>query len=162
MKTRITQRGLVVPVLEGLATNAGIYRIWSPLVRGSYIGSTQHLQKRAHEHWRDYQQGSATQGIRTIFSAGLEEVQFEVLEFLPDATPKFAPELLEAEAEWATKFYERGELLSPRIALMKTHESRKQGYQRPLTLKKVQEELKKVERKADFLRRVLGEVAEVA
>lgn len=113
MKTRYTQRGLIVPVLDTLESPIGVYRIWSPkLPNVSYIGSTTNFQKRAHEHWRDAQTPNAACNVRQLFDVSFDDVQFEVLQYLPSTTQKFSRELLLAEEQWTMKFAETDQLLS--------------------------------------------------
>lgn len=114
MKTRITQRGVIVPILDNLQSPAGIYAITHPRVPATcYIGSSANLQKRAHEHWRDYQQGVSRNLVR-LFDAGFDEVQFNVVEYLPADTKTYDPDLLLREEHWSTHYSKDHTLLNNR------------------------------------------------
>lgn len=157
MKTRVTQRGIVVPVLEGLEQPAGVYRLWAEGFDGVYVGSTCNLQKRAHEHWRDFQTYSQNPRLRNLFKhAGVYKVQFEVLEYFP-AGSRFSRELLDAEERHSAPYYAAGRLLSDHLAYSWTNEarSRKANASTLVSLKKREGEL---ERRLAFVRFQIAEL----
>lgn len=158
MKTRFTQRGLIVPVLPPMQSPVGIYRIWSPHHSKSYIGSTVDFQKRAHDHWRDAQK-DVESGPKAIFDAGFDDVQFEVLEFLPADTPKYSTALLDTEEKWAREYYERGELVSELIGMRWSDKRRttKWANGRP-SREQIGRNLRSVKAKVEYLERLLSEV----
>lgn len=128
MKTRITQIGhFVVPDLE-LDGKVGVYRIYGPSTK-SYVGSSINLQKRARDHWRDFQCGTSPSAElkQLVEEIGFECLAFEVLEYLPDDTPKWKIELLDAEERIAREYAARGELLNAmQIAMTWSEEKRNQ------------------------------------
>ena len=151
MRTRVTQRGIVVPVLDDLEHPAGVYLISSSrFPDGVYVGSTYHLQQRAHEHWRDAQKRVCQPRLQALFDAGLDAAQFMVLEYFPEGS-RYSRDLLDAEERHAVKYHVEGRLLSDHLAY-KWSNIQRAKVAAPSTRKSIELRIATLERRLSFLR----------
>lgn len=94
---------------------AGVYRIWSPNLGKSYVGSSGDLKRRCLYHWNEIQKDlfEYSSYFKDELLAG--NLEFTILEYVPSTerlSGKSRGPLTIAEERWATDFHSKGELLN--------------------------------------------------
>lgn len=134
MKTRISQRGNKVPVLE-LQSQCGIYALKAVHSNSYYVGQSYSLFHRIDCHYKDLLKGEHKNAdLQESFNKlGDDGIDVEILEYI-DANEISRGQLLaEAESKWTWKLAESNKVQGSRVQNMyecspRASTSRKVGY----------------------------------